>query len=1504
MRAKIKRRSGLSFIFLFIVVLSGGLLLRQSAARENDTAANFAPAQSCNPNPISIPTSGAASPYPSNITVSGLSGAITNVSVTLNSIQHHFANEVDILLVGPGGQKFVILSDVGSTTGFDIPATITLSDAGAVPIPNAPNGPIVSGIYKPANWGVSTTDFFAPPAPFAPYSHPTDTGSATFASVFNNFDPNGVWSLYVVDDSSGDGGSIAGGWCLDIETTAGQPGRVQLDSSSYFTNAGNTASVTVSRTNGVTGAISVDFSASGGTATGGTACTAGVDYVTPNTSLNFASGETSKTVNIQICPNTVSEPDETVNLVLSNPTGGATVGTPGTAILTITTALAQFCSQTPIRLDNYAQPYPATVNVSGMNGLISDVSVKLVNAQSDFSADLDFLLVSPTGQKFIVMSDVGGSVGLDTAATLTLTDAALPGLPEGNVVISSGNYKPTNFGAGDNGFYAPAPIAPYNEPAPAGNATFASVFNGFQPNGTWSLYLIGDAAGADANISGGWCVGLATNNPNSPGQLQFGTTTYSANEGETANVVVARSGGSSGAVTVDYATASGTATGGAACGNGVDYINRSGTLNFPDGVLSQTIQIQMCLDPITDSGETFNIALSNPTGGATLGANANAGVRILNVDETFLSLFSTQFYTREGTKQTIVLTRSFNQIGTATVDYAVTSGTATGGAACTAGVDFILQSGTLIFTPGAGTRSVNIETCPDAIAETVESVNIQLSNPVNARLENAIAANLFIYESIWKKQVSNPTGRTLEDVQMISANEGWAVGDDGLILHTTDGGATWEHQQSGTYKGLNAVHFVDAQRGAAVGEQEVYTIDGGRNWRLADSSQPSEIVFQIAFADENRGFAVGNNMRFIKKTADGGRNWVVQQLPIKVRFIKFFDALNGLANGSEGVVITVDGGETWTLRPNATEGSEWIDTNRGWRTNNLLITNSQTIDYTTNGGVTWQSGATPAGTYLFTYGLHFVDALNGWGVGTKENIVRTTDGGVTWQTQRGGLNAPRRFNALLLDINMFDAQRGAAVGGGGMIFTTNDGGQNWIPRQNGSDFRVHKIVATDARHAWAGLEGGDILKTVDGGKHWNRQKAYVGSSPNGAMIAGIAFPNQQNGWACIRGNTGTPGVPSVLKTTDSGENWQDVNNAQPHNCWAIDTFDNQTIVSVGFDGGGAPIVRSTDGGQSWTLTRYTGGPVIRDVDMVSGQVGYMAAGSQILKSTNGFASWTTVAVSGSWFDVSFADENNGWALGANGSGVIELWHTSNGGQTWDIKPTPDARGVHAVNASTAWIVENRFDPNNPYQNVASARRTTDGGQTFSPRELLSLETNSDAIFFVDPDNGWVGGLNRQFPSLTIDGADIFRRGTLGLNAGKTPFDFDGDGKADISVFRPSAGEWWMQHSSGGIFALQFGSSTDQIVPGDYTGDGKTDVAVWRPSTGEWFILRSEDSSFYAFPFGTDGDVPAPADYDGDGKTDAAVFRPSNSVWYIQKSSGGVSIQTLRTERRYTRCVRL
>lgn len=125
---------------------------------------------------------------------------------------------------------------------------------------------------------------------------------------------------------------------------------------------------------------------------------------------------------------------------------------------------------------------------------------------------------------------------------------------------------------------------------------------------------------------------------------------------------------------------------------------------------------------------------------------------------------------------------------------------------------------------------------------------------------------------------------------------------------------------------------------------------------------------------------------------------------------------------------------------------------------------------------------------------------------------------------------------------------------------------------------------------------------------------------------------------------------------------------------------------------------------------------------------------------------------------------------------------------------------------------------------------------------------------------------------------------------KSRFDYDGDGKSDISIFRPTNGQWWYQQSFDNIVrSTTFGSSTDKPVPADFDGDGKTDIAVYRPSSGEWFVLRSSNLSFYAFPFGISTDKPAPGDYDGDGLADAAVFRQSEGTWYINKSSGGTQI---------------
>jgi hypothetical protein len=126
-------------------------------------------------------------------------------------------------------------------------------------------------------------------------------------------------------------------------------------------------------------------------------------------------------------------------------------------------------------------------------------------------------------------------------------------------------------------------------------------------------------------------------------------------------------------------------------------------------------------------------------------------------------------------------------------------------------------------------------------------------------------------------------------------------------------------------------------------------------------------------------------------------------------------------------------------------------------------------------------------------------------------------------------------------------------------------------------------------------------------------------------------------------------------------------------------------------------------------------------------------------------------------------------------------------------------------------------------------------------------------------------------------------------------DWDGNGRDNIAIFRPSNGQWWIDRPFNAVSVFTFGTATDKLVPGDFTGDGVADVALWRPSTGQWFILRSGSPNlYYAVPFGMAGDIPAPGDYDGDGRFDLAVFRPSQGTWYVAGSTGSSIVRAFGT----------
>ncbi len=268
-----------------------------------------------NPNPITIPSSGTSTPYPSTINVSGLSGNINSLKVTLTNLSHTFPDDIDVLLVGPTGTKALLMSDVGGSSGvnnvtltFDPTATSSLPDSGL----------ITSGSYKATD--VGTGDIFNAPAPGGPYG--------TDFSVFNNTNPNGTWSLYVMDDMGGDVGTIAGGWSLNIGTGAATKS-ISIAKTTDGNEAGSVSSVfTLTRTGDLSSALTVNYTLAG-------TATPGVDYTgtTPNT-VTFAALSPTATITLPTKDDLLSDPSETIITTITAP-AGYTISGPDTATATI-----------------------------------------------------------------------------------------------------------------------------------------------------------------------------------------------------------------------------------------------------------------------------------------------------------------------------------------------------------------------------------------------------------------------------------------------------------------------------------------------------------------------------------------------------------------------------------------------------------------------------------------------------------------------------------------------------------------------------------------------------------------------------------------------------------------------------------------------------------------------------------------------------------------------------------------------------------------------------------------------------------------------------------------------------------------------------------------------------------------------------------------------------------------------------------------------------------------
>lgn len=248
--------------------------------------------------------------------------------------------------------------------------------------------------------------------------------------------------------------------------------------------------VTVRRSGFVSPPALVEFSTSNGTATGGETCTSGIDFINVNQQVYFNQGETSKTIPIILCPDLITEPTQTINLTLT----GIYVVPPSRAVMNINDTASQYKNAANIAINGggAAAPYPSTITVTGGPVSFGSMRVTLFDLSSSFPANADFLLISPNGIKFILLSGAGGLTP-GGPATLTFSDLAGQVVPD-NGPLSAGSFEPTSWLPTVSNFPAPAPPNPYNLPGSAvggtGTQTLAGNFGvTTDSNGVWSLYV-------------------------------------------------------------------------------------------------------------------------------------------------------------------------------------------------------------------------------------------------------------------------------------------------------------------------------------------------------------------------------------------------------------------------------------------------------------------------------------------------------------------------------------------------------------------------------------------------------------------------------------------------------------------------------------------------------------------------------------------------------------------------------------------------------------------------------------------------------------------------------------------------------------------------------------------------------------------------------------------------------------------------------------------------------
>lgn len=960
------------------------------------------------------------------------------------------------------------------------------------------------------------------------------------------------------------------------------------------------------------------------------------------------------------------------------------------------------------------------------------------------------------------MSDAGGGGDVTALAALGFEQSAATAIAD-ETTLTAGIFRPANYDAsGTDTFPAPGPGALVNAPADL------SVFNGTDPNGTWSLYVVDDANQDAGLISGGW-------------QLRFTVPT----------VFTVNSAADPGDGTCDATcTLRDAIIAANASATGSDLIAFSSNFNIP-----QTINLQTALPDITKAvtingpganlltvRRSFNAAtdfrIFTITGGITNGV-AISGMAISNGWVSDLGGGISSFSSLTLTNLHITGNTALSGGG---VHLESADGVFIG---CTFSSNSVVGLGGAIYFRGDGDHTLRIA-------------------------NNTISGNFAAQGgSILNGNGTSSTSR-LEVANSTITNNSFTINGGGIFNITTVAGASatstirnsivavnngfnfWNQNASGSTSTIQSLGFnlIDTNN---IGFTPLGTDIASPTPRLAPLANyggqtPTHALLHgspaINAGDASNATTDQRGLpRVFGATADIG---AVEVRPLVV---------TSAANGGAGSLRNILGGGG-----NATLTDIQFD--------NGLFSTPQTITLT--GGqlaINFNANIIAPGSDLVT--------ISGDNADRVFNVPNTTTASISGmkmsQGAVGGGNGGCILNQGSLSITNSILSNCLSVFEGGGIYNT---GSLIV---GGSTISV----------GFASGSGGAIYSTSSGTITISNSTVSGNTATNGITGIGGAIDSR--------------GSMTVLNSTISGNT---AGNAENQSSCGGGIYSSGTLTVVNSTVTGNGVTQTAGGTQAGGILRAGGTATIRNT-IVAANLNNGTVADVNAVSATGFTS-SGFNLIGNRGNVTFGGAGDQSGTGASPLDPQLGPLQNNGGTT----PT------HALNVGSQAL-----------------DRGNSSGSIFDQR-----------------------GLKRPIDLAGItnisDGSDIgaFEAQTAPVAQNRAPFDYDGDNKTDLSIFRPGPGEWWaLRSSNGSNFALQFGNSTDKLVPADYTGDGKTDVAFWRPSNGNWFILRSEDFSFFAFPFGTTGDVPVPADYDGDGKADAAVYRESSLTWFISRSSGGTDI---------------